>query len=644
MYKDARAFLHVRQRGIFIGGFMKYTGKKVVAILLAICAVALVFAGGKKDVGAKKSGSQPVRNFSYEKSGELSKGAATTGNSAVISVAATSDMHGRIYPWEYAVDSPDNDAGFALTDTVVQQIQSQYPNTLLIDIGDNMQDNSAEIFLDMDTHPMIQAMNFLGYDVWVPGNHEFNFGLDFLERNISNFDGRVVCSNIKYADSGKSYVLPYQIYTIDGIRVAVVGSTAPHVSTWEASAPDHFQNLAFTDPIKSLQETVKEIQGKYDILVAAVHISRQGEYEEEGKTGAFQIAEAVPELDVIFAGHEHATYCEKVNDTWVLEPGKYGSHVAFATFNMQKENGKWKVANVEAQNIPTNNIAASKRVLDMFKWVDDASKENANTVVGKITANFIPDGTDYITGKDNVTTMPRAQIEDTALMDLINIVQQHYAKSDISTAALFNFDQTLKAGDFKRKDVAFIYKYDNTLMGVNITGKNLLAYMEWTVGYYQTAKEGDVTIAFDPNFRAYNYDMLSGINYEIDISKPVGQRITNATIKGKPIDMNATYKMAVNNYRFGTLMSYGWATQKDVYFDSYNEMPLSATVRDLIVKYTQENLNGNLSPTCDHNWKIVGLPSSFNDPATIAKIRSGEITIPTSSDGRTPNVEAVRIQ
>ena len=377
------------------------------------------------------------------------------------------------------------------------------------------------------------------------------------------------------------------------------------------------------------------------MLVAAVHISREGEYEAEGKTGAFQIAKAVPELDVIIAGHEHATYCEKINDTWVLEPGRYGSHVALVAFDMKKVDGKWKVADVKAENVPTKNVEQSQAVLDKFKWVDQKSKDNANQVIGKVTADFLPEGADYITGADHVTTMPRAQIEDTALIDLINEVQQYYAKADISTAAMFKNDQNLKAGDFKRKDVVNIYKYDNTLMGVNITGKNLLAYMEWTVGFYQTVGEGDVTIPFNPNFRSYNYDMLSGIKYEIDVSKPVGQRVKNVTLKGKPISPTATYKLAVNNYRFGTLMSNGWATEKDVYYSSVNEP--NPTVRDLIVKYTQENLKGKLTPKCDHNWKLVGLPSTFNDPATIAKIKSGEIKIPASSDGRTPNVEAVKV-
>lgn len=622
---------------------MKRTMKIVLGTALSL-ALATALVGCGTSSGTTKSAKKTVKStFAYSKSGEITKGEAATGDSVTISIAATSDLHGRIYPWSYATDSEDKSGvGFSQTDTVVKEIKAQYPDTLLVDIGDSMQDNSSELFIDLDTHPMVQALNLLKYDVWVPGNHEFNFGLDFLERNLNNFDGRVVCANIKYADSGKDYVLPYQIYVVNGVRVAIVGATAPHVKQWEASSPEHFQNLDFTNPIDSLKETVKSIEGQYDLLVAAVHISREGEYEEEGKTGAFQIAEAVPELDAIIAGHEHATYCTKVADTWVLEPGRYGSHVALTKFNMKKdENGKWQLVDVSAENIATKGKETSQEVMDAFKSTHEEARKVANEVVGKVSADFVT-GVDYITGEKHVTTMPRTQLEDTALMDLINEVQTFYTGAQISTAATFNNDQNLEAGDFKRKDVAFIYKYDNTLMGTNITGENLLKYMEWTVGYYQTAKEGDVTIAFNPDFRAYNYDMLSGINYEIDISKPVGSRIVNATLNGEPIDPAKTYKLAVNNYRFGTLMANGWATLKDVYYSSANDA--SPAIRDLIVKYTNEQLKGVLTPKCDHNWKIVGLPSTFNDPDTIAKIKSGEISIPRSSDGRTPNVQAVQKQ
>jgi 2',3'-cyclic-nucleotide 2'-phosphodiesterase/3'-nucleotidase len=579
-------------------------------------------------------------NFTYKQSGDIVMSEPTDEDSITIAVAATSDMHGRIYPWEYAIDEADDDAGFALTDTIVTKLRADYPNTILLDIGDSMQDNSAELFVKYDTHPIVKALNLIKYDAWIPGNHEFNYGLSFLERNFKHFNGRVICSNIVKSDTKKYYVLPYQIYKVKGVRVAVVGAIAPHIKQWEASNPDHYKNLDFLDPIESLKKTIKAIEGQYDVLIGALHISRNGEYDAEGKTGAFQIAEAIPEFDAIIAGHEHATYCEKIGDTWVLEPGRYGSHVAFTKFDMKKnEKGEWKIAKVEAKNIETKGVEPSERIMKAFKKVHNICLANANEIVGKVSEDFV-EGVDYITGKDDVTTMPRAQIEDTALMDLINEVQMYYTKAEISAAALFNNNQNLKAGDFKRKDVAFIYKYDNSLMGVNMKGENLLKYMEWCAGYYQTSKEGDVTIAFNPEFRAYNYDMFSGIHYEIDVSEEEGKRIKNATLNGKKIEADATYKVAVNNYRFGTLTSYNWATEADVYYTSVNEAKPS--VRDLIIKYTQEVLSGTLSPSCDNNWKIVGLPSSFNDPATIEQIKSGKITIPTSSDGRTPNTEPVK--
>ena len=228
-------------------------------------------------------------------------------------------MHGHIYPWDYSNDE-EIDAGYAKTDTVIQNLKYKYPNILLIDVGDLFQDNLAEIFINNDTHPMVQALNLLKYDVWVPGNHDFNHGLNVLERNIQHFNGNVLCSNIIYEDSGKNYLSPYHIFDVNGVRVAIIGATAPHIKQWEGSNPDHYKNLDFLDPLDSIKQIVKNIEGQYDILVGAVHISRNGEYESEGKSGAFQIAQAIPEFDVIFAGHEHSLYCVKINGTWVLEP------------------------------------------------------------------------------------------------------------------------------------------------------------------------------------------------------------------------------------------------------------------------------------------------------------------------------------
>ena len=277
-----------------------------------------------------------------------------------------------------------------------------------------------------------------------------------------------------------------------------------------------------------------------------------------------------------------------------------------------------------------------------FAYVDEKSKAYSNEVVGEVTETFIKNP-DFITGEKEITTMPTAQLMETPVMELINEVQQHFAKSDVSSAALFNFGSNLEKGPFKRKDVAFIYKYTNTLMGVNITGENLLKYMEWSADYYNQLMPGDLTISFDENVRGYNYDMFYGIDYKIDITKPKGKRIIDAKINGKPVDKKKVYKLAINNYRFGTLLTLGLIKESDMYYDSYAELQDGGRVRDLIIKYITEEKNGKVTPVLKNNWKIVNY--NFNNPLLEKlkeKVISGEIKIPASSDGRTLNVKSIK--
>jgi len=555
-----------------------------------------------------------------------------------ITLAATSDVHGRIYPYEYAIDSEDKDAGFAKTNTIVKDLREENPNMILIDVGDTVQDNSAELFNDLETHPMVEAMNEMDYDVWVLGNHEFNFEKEFITRNIKNFDGSVVNANIYNEADGSNFVQPYQIFEVEGVRVAVVGAIPPHVPMWEASAPDHFKGLEFEDPIVSVKKTVDLLDGQYDVLVGAFHLSRRDEY---GMTGVMDIAEDIPEFDLIFHGHEHAKHVTDVNGTPVMEPGAYGWAVSVGEIKVAKVEGEWKVEEVTADNLQTKKVEADQDILDKFKFVHDESIADANTVVGEVTGTFI-DRVDYITGADDITTMPTSQIEDNAVIELINEVQMHYAKADISSAAIFNFDSNLKEGEFKKKDVAFIYKYTNTLMGVNMTGENLLKYMEWSANYYNTWNEGDVTVSFNPKVRGYNYDIFDGINYDINLSKESGNRIENVTFDGEAIDPNGVYKVAVNNYRFGTIINNGWANEEDKYYDSYEEMQDAGRMRDMIVKYVVEENGGTIKPRVDNNWQLTGINLEYPETEAIyEKIRSGEITIPTSEAGRSINAEAI---
>lgn len=574
------------------------------------------------------------------KSNEVIVKSAEEVEKHTITIAATADMHGRIYPHDYATDEFDSDAGYGKISTLVNAEREKNPNLILMDVGDTVQDNSAELFNDLDTHPMVEAMNEMNFDVWAIGNHEFNFEKEFIVRNINNFDGVVLSANIYNEKDGSYFVNPSQIYEVNGTRVAVVGIIPPYVPMWEASAPSHFKGLEFEEVLESAQKAVADLEGKYDVLVGAFHLGREDNY---GGNGIYQVAEAMPEFDIIFGGHEHALYVENVNGVTILEPGRYGQALAKADIEVEKVDGKWEVVSINAENIGTKEVEGDEEFLSKFSDVHEKSLEDANLVVGEITKDFVA-RVDYITGEDRVTTMPTSQLEDTAIIDLINEVQMYYADAEISSAALFNFGSNLKAGPFKKKDVAYIYKYTNTLMGVNITGENLLKYMEWSVNYYNTWKEGDVTISFNQDVRGYNYDMFAGIDYDINLSKESGSRIENATINGEAIDPNKTYKLAVNNYRFGTLTKLGLVTDKDKYYDSYDAMQDAGRIRDLIVKYTAEVKKGALVPEVDNNWRITGVYLDYPEKEEILeKVRAGEIIIPTSADGRTKNVEALNI-
>ncbi|HWR61179.1 MAG TPA: 5'-nucleotidase C-terminal domain-containing protein [Clostridia bacterium] len=557
-----------------------------------------------------------------------------------VTLLATADVHGRIYAYDYAVDEADPDAGFAKIQTLIKQEKANNPNAILLDVGDTVQDNSAELFNDLPVHPMVQSMNKMGYDAWVLGNHEFNFEKAFLDRNIAAFKGAVLAANI-YKEDGSRFVKPYTIINKDGVRIAIVGLITPHIPRWEASSPEHFKGLTFTKTIDEAKKTIKELSGKYDLLIGAFHEGRDGEY---GHVGIKSIAEACPEFDVIFGGHEHAKYDDlEVNGVKLIEPGAYGAALAKANISVKKSGSSWTVVNVETKNIDTLNADEDKDLQKEFEFVHKQSIDDANVVIGEVTEDFVKN-VDYITGDSKVTTMPTAQIVDTALIDLINEVQLYYTKAEISAAAAFKNDMNLVAGPFKKKNVADIYKYTNTLMGVNITGENLKKYMEWSASYYNTVKDGDITISFDEKVRGYNYDMFAGVSYDIDISKPAGSRIVNATINGEPLDSQKVYKLAVNNYRFGTLTSLNLVTDADVYYDSYALMGDKGRIRDIIGEYVKTQKNGKVSPVCDNNWKIIGF--DFNHPlkdTVYGMIKSGEIQIPTSEDGRTPNVKAVNV-
>ena len=552
-----------------------------------------------------------------------------------ITILGTSDIHSFIYPWEYKLGEPDNDAGLAKVYSVVKEVREENPDTILIDNGDTIQGTELADVFNKDetvTQPMVAVMNYMKYDAWVLGNHEFNYGLDVLNRIIGEAEFPVLSANI-YNEDGTNFVKPYIVKEVNGVKVGILGMTTPNIPRWDG---DKVAGLTFNSLIEEGNKWVKILkeEEKADIIFASIHADLDGEYGDDGGDSVRAVAENVDGIDAIIAGHAHSDIeGEIINGVLISEPKRYGNRVSRFDITIEKIDGSWQVVDKQAKNINTYNYEASSEILELAKDFHQKVLDYVNTPIGEATDDFVPAG--------GLPGIPTAQIQDTALVDLINKVQMEYTGADVSLAALFISDSNLKKGPLTIKDAAYIYKYDNTLYMTKVTGKQLKDLMEWSAKYFNTYQSGDITISFNPSIRGYNYDMFAGVNYDIDISKEPGNRINNLTFKGKPVTDDMELTLALNNYRYNGMKSQGYITE-DILFDSYEEYGDDGQIRNLIAKYIKEMKV--ISPEVDDNWKITGANlDHWAKGSAYELINKGILEIPVSADGRTPNVESVNM-
>lgn len=541
-----------------------------------------------------------------------------------VTILQTSDLHGMVNPYDYA-SNKESKTSMAHAAAIIAAERKTDPNLLLIDTGDATQANYIQEFKDQVPDPMIGAMNYLDYDAWTLGNHEFNFGFNYVEKEIKEFKGVTLAGNI-YQKDGSRWLNAYQIFDVNGVKVAVFGIDAPHIPIWEKSDPTHYKNMTFTTPMEETGKILKELDGKADVVIGSVHYGLDGEYDTQGMR---EVAETYGDkIDALFIGHAHAKVDETINGVPVLEPGYNGQYVSKVTLSLTKKNGSWDVTKTDAGLIDCSTVTPDAAFLAKFKSLDEKSKTLAAKQVGQV-------GETFLNPVELLPGIPNAVLQDNPVLDLINQVQMEKVGADVSLAALFDASSNLEKGPFLNRDSVKIYKYDNTLYGVKVTGKQLKAIMEQQAGsFFNQYKAGDVTISFNPDIRMYNYDEFAGVNYEINISKPVGSRIQNVTYQGKPLSDTQTLVLALNNYRYGGLVTAGLLKESDVVYEG-------GAIRDMITDYVAA-LKTPLMPKCDNNWKIVG--ADLNDPQKdliYEKVHSGELTVPTSEDGRTPNVASL---
>lgn len=546
-----------------------------------------------------------------------------------LQILATSDTHGRFLPWDYAANKADTSGSVAQQAAAIAQRRT--PSTIVVDAGDTIQGNSAELFLQDEMHPMSAGMNAIGYDVWVTGNHEFNFGMDTLKRVIAQQKAKVLVGNV-YAPDGTPLADGYTILNKQGVKVGVIGMVTPNITRWDSK---NLEGWTVTNPVDECRKLTKQLRGQVDVLLGVMHMDPESEYGVYG-SGARDLAEACPEFDVIVAAHGHRSVPgEMINGVLVVENSGNASTLSEIHLQLKRKwDGGWSIDQRTSEIVSMKDLPADAALSQQLAGYDARAKADAETLIGELRGgNMAPE--------NDVVNIPQPMVQDTALLDFINEVQMYYTGAKVSATALTSMTSQMKEGPIRKCDTASIYTYQNTLYKLEMNGAQLRSFMEWSAGFFKTWVPGDLTVAFDPSTRYYLYDAFEGVNYEIDVSQEPGGRIRNLTWPdGSPVQDEEVFTVAVNNYRATTqlliaadIFAPGEPLPKLLEIDVRGDL---GGIRELLGEYIRTVKGGVIQPKVNNNWKLVGTNWDEAKRAQALKLLAeGKMPLPGSSTSRT---------
>ncbi|MDR2940277.1 MAG: 5'-nucleotidase C-terminal domain-containing protein [Clostridiales bacterium] len=605
------------------------------------------------------------------------------GDTQEFQILFTSDIHGAFSDVSYSTTA-DIPGGMSRVATVVKGLRDGFDGeTILLDNGDVIQGNGTSFFVgnkDFPTYPVVDSFNTLGYAAAAMGNHEFNFGIPNLLQAYSGFNGDLLCANVVDKDGNlMEGFKPYVIKELDnGLRVAIIGMVTPNIMNWDSSNMSA-AGLTALDPAVETAKIIAQLKADNaaDVFVALQHMGDTREYDNPG-SGAIDVINANPGLDVFLGAHFHTIMGTKdaqveIGGVKFIENKDAGRSVGQAIIKATYEGGKWvvknKVGSYDSSDVKTDVISTAGAAVDQemsaaMEKAHTAGINNANTVVGKLVGGPLVPQSD-IPGEYN------GYLQDTALIHLINDVMMHYTGAELSGTAALDANANAQPGDITRGGVSTIYKYDNnTLYVMEMTGNQFKKWMEWSYSYFGDYTEKGVKNmgpAIDPTtdisipvgnggMAGYNQDNFAGLTYEVDLTKPVGERVVNMkNMDGTPFDMAKKYKVAVNNYRASTHLT---NPASGVYAPG-EELPV-IVARDVGAELTGEGMMGlivdyitnhvpeqTISNEFTPNWKFVGFEFDAELRAALAKyIESGKITtanpVNPTYDKRAVKIEEVK--
>ncbi|MGQ0710053.1 MAG: bifunctional 2',3'-cyclic-nucleotide 2'-phosphodiesterase/3'-nucleotidase [Rhodoferax sp.] len=596
-------------------------------------------------------------------------------------ILETTDVHMNLLSYDYYQDKATDQYGLARAITLIKAARSEAPNSLLFDNGDLLQGNplgdvvaKVHPLKDGQTHPAYKVMNALGYDAANIGNHEFNFGLDFLRRAIAGAQFPYVNANVVLADGKQQSAAPTHAFTpyvilerqmVDAqgqrhpIKVGVIGFVPPQIMQWDKA---HLEGrVATRDMAEMAQKYVPEMRAKGAQLVVAIPHSgfEKGAVGQLGENAVSKLAD-IAGVDAILFGHSHAEFPSKafanhpkadvergtINGVPAVMPGRWGDHLGVIDLTLDNSTGSWKVVGSRAHIRPIYDRAAKKSVADADPMVQDlVGTEHQQTL-------------DYVRNKVAVSSAPIysyfAQVADDPSVQIVSNAQIAYVKRAmqgtdyeklpvLSAAAPFKaggrqgwgYYTDIPAGPLAIKHVADLYIYPNTLKAMLLTGAEVKEWLEMAAGQFrQIDPQGAAQQPLiNEAFPSYNFDVIDGVEYEIDVTQPAryasngqvanpqAQRIRNLRFAGQPIDANARFIVATNNYRAYGGGSFPGLTAAKVVLDAPDEN------RQALVDYLSmsERFSPDrmVNPRADGNWRIApiaGVQPTFLSSSAAAKL------------------------
>lgn len=546
--------------------------------------------------------------------------------SITVKLIETSDIHGQLFPYDFTNDKPSPNSLAQIYTYVKQERAKGDQHVVLLDNGDILQGQPIVYyynFVRYDTmHVLSSIMNFMNYDAATVGNHDIEAGHPVYDKLNEEFEFPWLAANAVNENTGEPYFEPYKIIDIEGIKIAVLGLITPHIPHWLPK--NIWEGMYFEDMIESAQKWVDIINEKEnpDLLVGLFHAGVDYTYGNvtadtyKNENASQLVAERVKGFDVIFVGHDHQGWNKLVPNNYndvvlILGTKGYAATAAEATvqFNYNKELNEWQ-ATLYGNIIDPSGFKPDEEFMQKFNYAFEQTKEYVSKPIGKLTRD--------ISAKE-------ALFGDAAFTDLVNKIQLDLTGADISFTAPLSFNAGINEGTIHVRDMFDLYKFENLLYTMELTGQEIKDYMEYTYALwfnemknendhllnFETDEKGNIKFSERSNSpmlsaRYYNFDAAEGINYTVDVSQPFGKRVTiNKLDDGNEFDFSRTYKVAVNSYRGN---GGGGHLTKGVGL-SQEELPgriINSTERDLryyLIEWIEQQKV--ISPKTTNNWKVI---------------------------------------